>query len=549
MKKFLFIAFCLFLFSACSIPFMQIDFDSPSSLTQPKIPLVYNVESIVFIDYNDELLSTQTDFDWDSFWNGQKDLILKELNATFGENSFIQEGEGSFGIQGGVQEISSEDFHGLRKALDSALDYETDSAYYDFTVVYDASSNTILITLTTHVKERTFNALQFSEDAEQSYISVTANLTRVSEYLAIYSGTSATMSEDDIDYLVSNFDSMYTKLIDIYGTHTDVDNNNKVILLLYNMNINPSGSYVAGYFYPGDLYSQYSEGNRAEILYVESNVSDNMYNIFTTLIHEFQHLINTSITLSTRKQSDLWLNEALSESTEIIYAKAMSANRLNVYNGYSHEYITNGNNFYYWPNSGEDVLSNYSTASLFMYWLYLYGGEQIIEDIARSQYGNYRAVEEAVKISTSSYLRSFASWEEIVFAWYEANENYSVGYKNAIVSQNVGNSFTLTSKINKNYGGSALLNVGSVILTESEVDTRDSNILKDSFTKGGKTVHLTMNNQKSVTERATISVSIPASQAPSARSALQDFVPVYDDGGYNIIHIPQSYFDIEALEQ
>ncbi len=398
-------------------------------------------------------------------------------------------------------------------------------------------------------ESRLFNAIQINRDMDEVDVTLEAELVGVSEYLAIYAKQGSRMSDTDIKYLMDEFDAIYPKLIDIYGIHSDIDNNNKVILLLYDINKDfVSGGYVAGFFNPVDLYPQYSESNDAEILYVEGNISGSRYNIYTTLIHEFQHLINTSVTLSTGKRSDLWLNEALSESTEIIYAKAMSANRLNVYNGYSHEYITRGNNFYFW-NDADDVLSNYSTASLFMYWLYLHGGEQIIEDIARSQYGNYRAIEDAVKASNSSYLNSLSSWEEVVFAWYEANENYTTGYKNAIVSQNVGNSFNLTSKINKNYGASALLNVGSVILTESEVTINNIDIVQDSFTKGGKTVHLTMNNQKTATDSATIRVSIPASKAPSARSALQDFVPLYDDGGYNIIHIPQSSFDIEALEQ
>ncbi len=417
---------------------------------------------------------------------------------------------------------------------------------------------------------RLFNAVQFSSSGKQSYVDVHASLIVETDLLQVYLKSGQSMSETDINYLVDNFENYYPTITNIYGTHTDVDRNGKIILLLFdiNENIYSSNGYVAGYFNPDDLSESTlsKPSNNAEILYVEcqnpDGREDHIGKIFVTLIHEFQHLINFNMNfVKKNRESDLWLNEALSESTEIVMLEAMSSNRLDIYNGvYGQRFpesIMKGNYFYTWNNDNY-AIADYATASLFMYWLYLNAGgkegngETIISNIAKASLANrgtYKAVIEALGKTPINSLNTTSAWEDVLFAWLEANENREAGYpggEDKYPHLDRRYELKLDSKIYYGANTNVALNPGDAVLTKERLSTENSTLGKRVISSNE--LHITLNKDTQI-GGSKISVTLPYTETPaSAQISMQRSVSVRPYVENRIIPITQGTLGTNNLE-
>jgi hypothetical protein len=106
------------------------------------------------------------------------------------------------------------------------------------------------------------------------------------------------------------------------------DGDPKIQILVYDI-VNASGVVqAAGFFWSKDFYEQIllilsgQKTNLAEIFYIDaSQVNDVPEYIYSTLIHEFQHMINFNAKFVKQgKNSESWYNEMLSMMTEDIIA-------------------------------------------------------------------------------------------------------------------------------------------------------------------------------------------------------------------------------------
>ena len=219
------------------------------------------------------------------------------------------------------------------------------------------------------------NGSQYAEKIKIFKVGETANLI-------IYAESGYSINYNYVIYVAKKFEDNYSKMINIYGNHTDVDKNRKIIILFQKINANISGnSIVMGYFLPNDLI--YGDFNNAEILYMDINLlNKNPQLIAGTVLHEFQHLINFNVNyIQKGKDMSLWLNESLSESTSILFDSYMTRNRIEEFNNINY-YC-----FYTWdlpfyPN----MFVNYPSASVFMNWLYQKNNrnESVFRNIAHS---------------------------------------------------------------------------------------------------------------------------------------------------------------------
>ena len=219
------------------------------------------------------------------------------------------------------------------------------------------------------------NGSQYAEKIKIFKVEETANLI-------IYAESGYSINYNYVIYVAKKFEDNYSKMINIYGNHTDVDKNGKIIILFQKINANISGnSIVMGYFLPNDLI--YGDFNNAEILYMDINLlNKNPQLIAGTVLHEFQHLINFNVNyIQKGKDMSLWLNESLSESTSILFDSYMTRNRIDEFNNINY-YC-----FYTWdlpfyPN----MFVNYPSASVFMNWLYQKNNrnESVFRNIAHS---------------------------------------------------------------------------------------------------------------------------------------------------------------------
>ncbi|MFZ2956280.1 MAG: hypothetical protein WA705_05270 [Candidatus Ozemobacteraceae bacterium] len=100
----------------------------------------------------------------------------------------------------------------------------------------------------------------------------------------------------------------------------------KIDLLLLDINDNLGGGYVAGFFDARDLEGDL--GNRRPVLYMDLNPGkpgdpgDRQNEFYKTLAHEYQHMINYSRHLpeSRRLKEDRWIEEGLSGFAEYLYS-------------------------------------------------------------------------------------------------------------------------------------------------------------------------------------------------------------------------------------
>ncbi|OEJ15754.1 hypothetical protein BFL38_09815 [Brachyspira hampsonii] len=207
----------------------------------------------------------------------------------------------------------------------------------------------------------------------------------------IYVEDGQDITRADIMNFINKFEEYYPKELEIYGEHSDIDGNGKIIFLMASLNTNkkPNSGNMGGYFDPKDLlYGK--DGVKGEYLHVDFTYG--IDKVIGVMMHELQHLINYNVNVfNGNKSMDIWLNEALSESTSHLFSKDIVKSRENAF------LKTPYYSFYSWymryANNNRDnifgasgILISYSSSSIFMNWLNTKtGGDyEIFKEIAHS---------------------------------------------------------------------------------------------------------------------------------------------------------------------
>ena len=357
-------------------------------------------------------------------------------------------------------------------------------------------------------EDRVFYAQMINNGNTYGWFNIPAHLLKVSDNLAIYLQNSQKVSAYALNKLAQEFDYHYTSMTNIYGTHSDIDANGKIIILLMDINkTKGSGNQVLGYFNPSDMHGN----NKGEILYMDlSNANNNTDKAIGTIIHEFQHLINYSYVISgERNEMSSWLNEALSESTSILFNKATvesrieGFNNINYYCFYTWDIPTNISN-----NNKNNTHVNYPSASVFMNWLYQKNGsnDSIFKTIASSkELGDYNKVLSAAK-GISGY--SVNSWDGLLLDWMSE-----------IVTN--GSNWTTTNKPTNNCAsGDVSLYPGAMIVCDSYTNGASGNIVTNKV--NGKTIVLNKDTTLKGATSVKVSVSSTSSKARMRRSAIRN---------------------------
>ncbi|MBQ3849431.1 MAG: Ig-like domain-containing protein, partial [Clostridia bacterium] len=218
----------------------------------------------------------------------------------------------------------------------------------------------------------------------------------------------------NIDYAkqsADNFDSKFDLMKTSYGDFKDTNNDGKINILFYNIDDGwqPGQGYVAGYFWSADF--SYNNlpiihiDTYPAVTYTNSNgqTVTNITNTYGTLVHEFQHLINYSVTGGMHS----WLNESFSGSAEeLCFPGSGLSNRIpswinhsftnaELYNppaeyAYTPSYkLHKGGSLTAWNNNDSDILSRYAEVMFFSQYLY-------------SRYGNTTIYKKIIEKCTSS---------------------------------------------------------------------------------------------------------------------------------------------------
>jgi len=217
------------------------------------------------------------------------------------------------------------------------------------------------------------------------------------------------------------------------------DGDGKLCILLLDIKDNYKAgvneSYIAGYFWSGNFLNVLGSNN-CDMIYIDTNpgINDkNIDNVYTTLAHEMQHMMNyvTRRVISGGSKydpMDIWIDEGLSSAAEyIINDKRHSRDRIDWYNENGNNktgnsktklqgLIDQGNNFFVWDNytTNENpypILDDYATVYLFFQWLRIQKGISVYRDIISSNYSDYLAVASAMG----------EDWDALLKNWMAAN--------------------------------------------------------------------------------------------------------------------------------
>ncbi|MBR4435065.1 MAG: Ig-like domain-containing protein [Clostridia bacterium] len=233
------------------------------------------------------------------------------------------------------------------------------------------------------------------------------------------------------------FDDKFDLMRSSFGDHTNSTNGDgRVNLLYYNIDDGwkPGEGYVAGFFSGSDLYN-----NKMPIINIDTypgvsytttsgNVIINLANTYSTIVHEYQHLIHYS-TLGSG--SETWLNEMMSAAAEeICYPGSALVSRIQSWLNYSfsanntwlnppkeHEYVSSwelhkGYSMYNWSNylPMNDTLALYAQVAMFSQYLYTQFGNPVFRELLLSIKGGkdiHSAFKSVTNESSSDIVKNF----------------------------------------------------------------------------------------------------------------------------------------------
>ena len=215
----------------------------------------------------------------------------------------------------------------------------------------------------------------------------------------------ADLTDEQINEITTSFDKDYNIVHQYYGEETDTDGNGKVSFLIANFSQGLFGFFTSVDKYaPQDIPAMYKT-NEADVLYVNYYYFKNDWEKYqtdlkATFIHEFQHMVLFDVRnrLNLNSNLDTWLNEGLSMLSEY-------------YGGYAAPHYRYVGGFFA-LNQGislitDDSSQDYGLSYLFVRYLQIRFGDDIIKKLYASQYSGIKAVEEAVNMDFNELFLDF----------------------------------------------------------------------------------------------------------------------------------------------
>ena len=281
--------------------------------------------------------------------------------------------------------------------------------------VFKAPKEKTPITDRTRKSENALSNSKLEDTRVFTTVNMQTNANERTKATLKYNGTSTNVwvaddyiSDQQAKNIGREFDQKIDPLVkEKFGEPSDVDKDGKVNILVYDIkdDFDDTGSYTGGYFHPRDLYDV-PNSNRAEVFYMDTYPSMgtdrtrlNEKKVYSTLAHEYQHMVNANQKLLKEKKEDgmdVWLDEAFAMASEHMYLGKPLEHRIDYYN-HSNS-IANGHSLIKWNHRG-DVLSNYALSYLFSQYLSAQSdnGDAIFKEILQDPADTSEALEKAIQ--------------------------------------------------------------------------------------------------------------------------------------------------------
>ncbi len=227
-------------------------------------------------------------------------------------------------------------------------------------------------------------------------ISVTNNVI-----VMVDSSVSATSRMNEI---AAFFEEKLDTFSSVFGTHLDIDGNERVILAFV-----PLGTDVLGYVSSIDLFGKekYTYSNEADIIYLSSDtLSDDSYFEQTkvSVMHEYQHLVSFSNTVRKGSTSFMptWMNEGFSMMAEYYTGESVAGKRASNFALYA--LMTLGN---YSLLDFDNSYYNYGSVMLFFHYIRDRFGKSFFQDVYASSKNGISAIEAVTGESFNTLYRDY----------------------------------------------------------------------------------------------------------------------------------------------
>jgi hypothetical protein len=270
-----------------------------------------------------------------------------------------------------------------------------------------------------------FRSVSDTEGTQKSFYvdvsakTLTATLRKIGEYCKIWVDSSLVgINEGQINELAAKFDAIYpieTNLLGYEygggpGGNGGVDGDPLVQILVYDIDGDSPGGNTMGYFYPGDEYQRgktYPYSNEAEIFYLDPRFFNGETDkIYSTMIHEFNHMINFNVKVLQGGQIRVWNNETwytemLSMLAEdVIWPAVGSGGPSPVIGMRIPNWCSNYDKYsvMYWPSANAYAIPYYESNYAFgAYLVRNFGGVPLFSAIAKSHAGGRASIDGSLR--------------------------------------------------------------------------------------------------------------------------------------------------------
>lgn len=243
---------------------------------------------------------------------------------------------------------------------------------------------------------------------------------------ANYTTASSTNSDELItasqaSAIASNFDMIYPKETAVFGDVYDgtskytniISPADKISILVYDIDYDYSASLTGGtygFFAPDDFTTNRTYSNQNEMFYIDAYFLDKVAaQVYSTLAHEFQHMLNFVNKNLNGITYETWYTEMLSMVCEDIMQKTLGISDSDSPKGRLTYYLYGGYGAGHsvWRDSptirtslsgSYSLLDSYASAYAFgAYIMRNYGGVDLISYIAQNSYADGESITQALK--------------------------------------------------------------------------------------------------------------------------------------------------------
>ncbi|MDR2797685.1 MAG: hypothetical protein LBB80_05015 [Treponema sp.] len=322
------------------------------------------------------------------------------------------------------------------------------------------------------------------EDKEDKWVQIPAVLRATSIHSKVwvaeeqYSNTPYTkdnkLTQAQAQAIADKFDWIYQYETPLFGyeygggiPNTDpsyggVDGDPAVHILVYDIEYDYSSSQssgVFGFFWAKDHYKQADldsfqstlKTNQGELFYIDAFFADAYPEaIYSTLAHEFQHMIHFNTkSLQHKKSSETWYDEMLSLLAEDVIAPMIGVPVTNDHHPIASRIPTfldgyNATGLTQWL-SGDEVLISY--ANVYAFGAYLarnYGGANLIKAIMENNTTNIQSLNEALEASAQiSFAQALGRYGE-AFIYSSAHKGGNLSFDTTVTKRINDIAYTFT---------------------------------------------------------------------------------------------------------